>query len=206
MLRLFPSTLRYDHTEPSAHAPAAAARPPADPDEQRTLRRLAASRRAPADSILRARIVVRAGTASEPPGRRRLGYRPEPVRQSLTASTAAVSTALVTDPGPVGRAGSTGPSVANVRLVPRPRPVGWSDGRRDPRSVNERAPGVWTLDALVQAAHELGIAIERSQVRRILLKEGGALAAPRSSTPSRDPEFVRKGPGPSTSILTRRPG
>jgi transposase len=36
---------------------------------------------------------------------------------------------------------------------------------------------VWTLDALVQAAHELGIAIERSQVRRILLEEG-ALAAP----------------------------
>ena len=35
------------------------ARPPADPDEQRTLRRLAASRHAPADWILRARIVVR---------------------------------------------------------------------------------------------------------------------------------------------------
>ena len=73
-------------------------------------------------------------------------------------------------------------------------------------AVDPQQPGVWTLEALVQAAHELGIAVERSQVRRILLEEGARWRHPRSWTASPDPEFVPKGPGSLTSIPTRRPG
>src|SRR5690242_9456660 len=38
-------------------------------------------------------------------------------------------------------------------------------------TVDADAPTHWILDALVNAAHERGIQIERSQVRRILLRE-----------------------------------
>ena len=90
------------------------ARPPADPDEQRTLRRLAASRHAPADWILRARIVVRSWdgerTSQIAAG---LGCHPRPCGSGCTASTPTVSTGSVTDPGRVGHAGSTRPSVAS---------------------------------------------------------------------------------------------
>jgi hypothetical protein len=37
-------------------------------------------------------------------------------------------------------------------------------------------PTHWSLDALVSAAHQQGIAIKRSQVRRILLERRRALA------------------------------
>src|SRR4030095_14609605 len=125
-----------------------------------------------------------------------------------TASTPTVSTGSVTGPGRVGHAGSTRPSGARwspwVPRAPTGRLVRQADGTL--AAVDPQQPGVWTLDALVQAAHELGIAIERSQVRRILLEEGARWRHPRSSTASPAPEFVPKGPESSTSIPTRRPG
>jgi len=104
------------------------ARPPADPDEQRTLRRLAASRHAPADWILRARIVVRSRDgerpARSPPG---WAVTPRPCGSGCTASTPTVSTGSVTDPGRVGHAGSTRPSVASWSpWSARTRPAAWS--------------------------------------------------------------------------------
>ena len=60
------------------------ARLPADPDEQRTLRRLAASRHAPADWILRARIVVRSWDGERASQiAAGLGCHPKTVRQWL---------------------------------------------------------------------------------------------------------------------------
>jgi hypothetical protein len=60
------------------------ARPPADPDEQRSLRRLAASRHAPADWILRARIVVRSWDGERASQiAAGLGCHPKTVRQWL---------------------------------------------------------------------------------------------------------------------------
>ncbi len=66
-----------------------------------------------------------------------------------------------------------------------------------PRRLARQADGTWPsttranrppdLDALTAAAHELAIQAERSQVRRILLREG-ALAR----TPQRRPEFAAK--------------
>jgi transposase len=97
-----------------------------------------------------------------------------------------------------------GQLVALVGQDPTGRLVRQADGTL--AAVDPQQPGVWTLDALVQAAHELGIAIERSQVRRILLEEGARWRHPRSWTASPDPEFVPKGPESSTSIPTRRPG
>src|SRR3954451_4632046 len=54
-------------------------------------------------------------------------------------------------------------------------------------------PLEWSLDALVSAAHQAGIAIARSQLRRILLKEGVRWRQVRSWALSKDPDFVPKG-------------
>src|SRR5215204_2331157 len=51
----------------------------------------------------------------------------------------------------------------------------------------------WTLDALTEAAREMGIRVSRSQVRRILLSEGVRWRNIRSWAQSSDPEFVPKG-------------
>lgn len=41
-----------------------------------------------------------------------------------------------------------------------------------PEALDEKGAAYWTLDALAEAAQEMGIEIGRSQVRRILLREG----------------------------------
>ena len=66
-------------------------------------------------------------------------------------------------------------------------------------------PPHWTLDALAQAAQALGIQVQRSQVRRILLAEGVRWRRSRSWAQSSDPEFAAKGPRSSRSTLIRRP-
>jgi transposase len=68
----------------------------------------------------------------------------------------------------------------------------------------ETAPH-WTLDTLAQAAQALGIQVQRSQVRRILLAEGVRWRRSRSWAQSSDPEFAAKGPRSSRSTPTRRP-
>ena len=185
------------------------ARPPADPDEQRTIRRLAASRHAPGDWILRARIVGRSWD-----GQRvaeiatALGCHPKTVRQWLHRFNAHGVGGLGDLPrsGRPRRLGETerGQLIALVRQAPPGRLVRQADGAL--AAQDEQQPAQWTLDALVQAAHELGIAVGRSQVRRILLAEGARWRRPRSWTSSSDPEFVPNERRSSPSTRPRRPG
>ena len=58
---------------------------------------------------------------------------------------------------------------------------------------DEAKAAYWTLDALVEAAQEMGIQVSRSQVRRILLSEGVRWRNTRPWAQSSDPEFVPKG-------------
>jgi transposase len=185
------------------------ARPPADPDEQRTIRRLAASRHAPGDWILRARIVGRSwdgqGVAEIATA---LGCHPKTVRQWLHRFNAHGVGGL----GDLPRSGrprrlgepERGQLIALVRQAPPGRLVRQADGAL--AAEDDQQPAQWTLDALVQAASELGIAVGRSQVRRILLAEGARWRRPRSWTSSSDPEFVPKEPRSSPSTPPRRPG
>ena len=135
------------------------ARPPADPDEQRTLRRLAASRHAPADWILRARIVVRSWNGERASQiAAGLGCHPKTVRQWLHRFNAHGVDGLGDRPrsGRPRRLDQTerGRLVALVGQDPTGRLVRQADGTL--AAVDPQQPGVWTLDALVQAAHELG--------------------------------------------------
>jgi hypothetical protein len=78
-----------------------------------------------------------------------------------------------------------------VAQTPPGRPVRLADGQLIADHPTE--PTHWSLDALVSAAHQAGIAIKRSQVRRILLKEGVHWRQVRSWALSKDPNFVPKG-------------
>jgi len=162
------------------------ARPATDPAEERTVRTLAASRHAPADWILRARIIARSWDG-ERAGQiaAGLGCHPKTVRQWLHRFNVHGVDGLGDRPrsGRPRRLGETerGQLINLVRQA---------DGILG--AVDEQQSAQWTLDALVQAAHELGIAVERSQVRRILLAEGARWRHPRSWTSSPDPEFVPK--------------
>jgi transposase len=71
-------------------------------------------------------------------------------------------------------------------------------------AADPAGPAVWTLDALTAAARAAGIAIARSQVRRILLAEGVRWRRPRSWAASADPEFGPKERGSWTTTHTRR--
>jgi len=69
---------------------------------------------------------------------------------------------------------------------------------------DEKGAAYWTLDTLAEAAQQMGIAVGRSQVRRILLAEGVRWRNTRPWAESPDPEFAPKGPGSSSSTPTRR--
>ncbi|MET9251090.1 hypothetical protein [Nonomuraea sp. NPDC003709] len=74
---------------------------------------------------------------------------------------------------------------------PPPGHPRWED-RGELRASDENGPAVWTLDTLTDAARGAGIDVHRSQVRRILLKEGVRWRRTRSWTTSKAPEFAAK--------------
>src|SRR6266446_6289232 len=58
---------------------------------------------------------------------------------------------------------------------------------------DEEGSARWTLDALTEAAHAAGIQVERSQIRRIYLREGARWRHTHSWGESSDKDFVPKG-------------
>jgi transposase len=78
------------------------------------------------------------------------------------------------------------------------------DGTGELTAADPAGPAVWTLDALTAAARAVGIAIARSQVRRILLADGVRWRRPRSWAASADPEFGPQERGSWTTTPTHR--
>ena len=60
--------------------------------------------------------------------------------------------------------------LALVKQPPPGRLERYADGSLEARE--EEGPAQWSLAALTQAAHAAGIQVERSQIRRIYLREG----------------------------------
>jgi transposase len=94
-----------------------------------------------------------------------------------------------------------------VGTDPPGRLVGGAGGELE--ASDEHREAHWILDALTTAARERGIAVGRSQVRRILLVEGVRWRNPHPWGESHDPQFVPKGrdssPSTSRSLRTPRP-
>jgi transposase len=139
------------------------------------VRKLAASRHGPADWILHARIVVRSwdgelveAIATE------LGWSAQTVRRRLHRFDAEGMEGLGDRPksGRPRRLTVEDDSklIARVRQPAPGQLVTQRDGTMVAR--DEAGSAQWSLNALAQAAKDLGIGVKRSQIRRILLREG----------------------------------
>lgn len=182
------------------------ARPPKDAPEERQLRKLAGSRHAPGDWIQRARMIARSweglrttAIAAE------LGCHPQTVRERIVRFNTEGIDGLGDRPGPGRKPRLTeqerGGIIALACSVPPGKPVRMGD---ELAAVEPEKEAQWSLDALTRAAQEQGIPVERSQIRRILLKEGVRWRHPRTWAESTDPEFVPKERGSSPSTPSRR--
>jgi transposase len=181
-------------------------RAPQDEKEERWVRKLAASRHGPADWILHARIVVRSWD----------GERVEAIVKELQCSAQTVRRRLHRfetegieglgdrpKPGRPRRLTVEDDSrlIALVRQPPPGRLVTQRDGTMVAR--DEEGSAQWSLNALVQAAKDAGIPVKRSQIRRILLREGVRWRHTHSWATPRDKDFVPKEPRSSATTRIR---
>lgn len=174
------------------------ARAPQDAAEERKMRKLANSRHAPADWIMRARMIARswdglrtAQIAQE------LGCHPQTVRERFHRFNEEGLDGLGDRPGSGRKPRITETErsliISLVGTDPAGRLVRGGGGELE--AIDEEREAHWTLDALAAAARERGITVGRSQVRRILKAEGVRWRNARSWTQSEDPEFAPKGRG-----------
>jgi transposase len=184
------------------------ARPPADPTEERRILRLAHARHAPASWLQRARIITLSWDGAQVSQiAAQLGCHPRTVYRWLHR----FNTGGLDDLGDLPRSGrpprlselERGRVIALVSSDPPGRLRRQPDGTL--AADDEQQPAQWTLDALAAAAQAEGIAVGRSQVRRILQAEGVRWRTVRSWSRSGDPEFAPKGRPSSPSTPAHRP-
>jgi transposase len=176
------------------------ARPPADPTEERRIRRLAAARHAPASWLERARIITLSWDGAQV-GQiaGQLGCHPRTVYRWLHRFNQGGIDGLADLPrsGRPRRLGELerGQIIALARSDPpgrlRRQPDG-SLGLDQAGAEAEAAVAHWTLDALADAARAQGIIVGRSQVRRVLQAEGVRWRTVRSWSRSGDADFAPK--------------
>jgi transposase len=180
-----------------------------DDKEEKQVRKLATSRHGPADWIVHARMVACSWD----------GERVEAIAKELHCSSQTVRRRLhrfdaegiegLGDRPKSGRprrlsAADDSKLVALARQEPPGRLVTQRDGTMVAR--DEEASAQWSLNALAQAAKEVGIAVKRSQIRTILLREGVRWRQTHSWGTPRDKDFVPKGRRSSATIPSHPKG
>jgi transposase len=135
------------------------ARPPADADEERKIRKLAGSRHGPADWVMRAKMIAASWDGDRTSAiAARLGCHMQTVRERLARFNAEGLDGLGDLPG-AGRKRrisemQRGRIIALARSWPPGRPARTAGG--DLHTGDEQAPAQWTLDTLVEADRRAG--------------------------------------------------
>ncbi|HUZ00105.1 MAG TPA: helix-turn-helix domain-containing protein [Thermomicrobiaceae bacterium] len=184
------------------------ARAPLDAQEERRVHKLAGSRHAPGDWIQRARMIVRSWAGQRTTAiAAALGCHPQTVRERLVRFNADGLDGLGDRPGGGRKPRLTEQERGTLIRLARSTPPGRAERVSEGLAAAEPDQDAqWSLDALTRAAHEQGIQVERSQIRRILRKEGVRWRHPRTWIESTDPDFVPKGRGSSPSTPSRPRG
>jgi transposase len=183
------------------------ARPPQDEAEEQQIRKLAGGRHAPADWSERAQMVVLSWDGLGVPAiAGQLGCHPKKVRRWLHRFNAAGIDGLGDRPG-AGRKrriteAERSAIIALARSVPPGRLV--RDGAGELSAEAEEGPAEWTLDTLTETAQRAGIAVGRSQVRRILRAEKVRWRRTRTWATSTGPEFAPEEPRSWSPARPRR--
>jgi transposase len=174
------------------------ARAPQNAAEEHKVRKLANSRHAPADWIIRARMIALGWDGLRTTQiAQELGCHPQTVRERFHRFNAEGLDGLGDRPGSGRKPRITEAErsliISLVGTDPPGRLVRGAGGELE--AIDEQKEAHWTLDALTAAARERGITVGRSQVRRILKAEGVRWRNARSWAESEDPEFAPKGRG-----------
>jgi transposase len=184
------------------------ARAPQDTEEERKIHKVAGSRHAPGDWIFRARIISLSWQGLHTTRiAEELGCHPKTVRKRLHRFNAEGIDGLGDRSGAGRKPRITEDQRSRIIALVSEDPPGRLlryDGL-PPEALDETKAAYWTLDALAEAAQEMGIEVSRSQVRRILLREGVRWRNTRPWAQSADPEFVPKGRESSSFTPTRHP-
>jgi transposase len=178
------------------------ARPPQDATEERQVRQLARSRHAPADWMRRAQMIVRSWDGERTSAiAAAVGCHPQTVRERLGRFNIEGVDGFTDQAGAGRKPRLTEGERSTIIGVVATTPPGklMRDGTGALESADATAAAHWTLNTLTSAAHQRGITVARSQVRRILLAEQVRWRQPRSWTTSADPEFAPKGKRSSRS-------
>ncbi|MFI6798083.1 helix-turn-helix domain-containing protein [Streptosporangium canum] len=184
------------------------ARPPADAEEERQIRKLAGARHAPGDWIMRAQMIVFSWQGLRTSAiAAKLGCHMQTVRERIERFNAEGLAGLGDRPGTGRKPRITEVERGRIIALARSTPPGRlaRDEAGNLAAANENGPPQWTLNSLTAAARAAGITVARSQVRRILRAEKVRWRHTRSWTTSTDPDFAPKGPRSSASTPTRRP-
>jgi transposase len=177
-----------------------------DEQEERQVRKLAASRHGPADWIIHARMVARSWD----------GQRVEAIAKELQCSAQTVRRRLhrfdaegIDGLGDRPRSGRprrlTETERSKLIALARKAPPGHLETQADGTMVarDEEGSAQWSLNALAPAAKAAGIRVKRSQIRTILLREGVRWRRTHSWGTSSDEDFVPKGLRSSATTLSR---
>jgi transposase len=187
------------------------ARPPLDAAEERQVRKLASSRHAPGDWIARAHMIVRSWEGLRTTAiAREVGCHPATVREKITRFNVDGLEGLGDRPGSGRRPRLTEAErsalIGLVATTPPGRLVRQADGTLAPARPEGGEDSQWSLDALAGAAQQQGIQVGRSQIRRILRREGVRWRRTHSWGTSSAKDFAPKEPRSSPATRTRPQG
>src|SRR5437870_4756953 len=145
-----------------------------DEKEERWVRKLAASRHGPADWILHARMVARSWDGERVEAiATELDCSPQTVRRRLHRFETEGIEGLGDRPKSGRPRRLTVADDSKIIALVRQAPPGRLERQADELVArDEEGSAQWSLDALAQAAKEAGIPVKRSQIRRLLLREG----------------------------------
>jgi len=172
------------------------ARQPFDEKGERQVRRLAGSRHGPADWILRARIVTRSWDgqrvdtiASD------LHCGAQTVRRCLHRFNEEGFEGLGDRPRPGRKPRLTAIERRHILALASRPALGHVERKLDGtlEAQDGHAPVQWSLDALTEAAQAAGIQVQRSQIRRILQREGIHWRHMQHVGTNSDPHIASKG-------------
>jgi len=171
------------------------ARAAQDEREERQVRKLAGSHHAPADWKVHAQMVVESWAGKTPQEiATTLSCHPRTVRIHLNRFNGQGVDGLGMREGAGRKPRLTGLERSRILALVKQPPPGKLQRYRDGslEVCDEEGSAQWSLDALTEAAHNAGIQVERSQIRRIYVREGVRWRRTHSWGNSEDKDFCPK--------------
>jgi transposase len=169
------------------------ARAAQDEREARTVSKLAKSHHAPADWKMHAQMVIESWAGKTPTAiAAEFGCHPQTVRVHVARFNEQGVEGLGMRPGSGRKPRLSEQERSRIlALVKQPPPGRLERYADDLAARDEHGSAQWSLDALTKAAHAQGIHVQRSQIRRIFLREGKRWRRPHSWATSTDKDFAR---------------